>query len=163
MYILWLSIVKSRSSYMQNNFDYLPIWQVRATPGHTMGCVTYVTGDGPSQPQPRMAFTGDALLIRGCGRTDFQVMHLKYFSTSKIKSQDIPLVVVIFSLDGFTFILLGTDGLMKSPKNIRKNNGYCSKEHLFQFIVMLFVLFLKNDIYFRVEVQVNFISQCTHR
>ncbi|XP_015575440.2 persulfide dioxygenase ETHE1 homolog, mitochondrial isoform X1 [Ricinus communis] len=45
---------------------------VRATPGHTLGCVTYVTGDGADQPQPRMAFTGDALLIRGCGRTDFQ-------------------------------------------------------------------------------------------
>ncbi|CAK7351727.1 unnamed protein product [Dovyalis caffra] len=47
--------------------------EVRATPGHTLGCVTYVTADGPDQPQPRMAFTGDALLIRGCGRTDFQV------------------------------------------------------------------------------------------
>ncbi|KAK1301381.1 hypothetical protein QJS10_CPB12g00542 [Acorus calamus] len=46
--------------------------EVRATPGHTFGCVTYVTGDGPDQPQPRMAFTGDTLLIRGCGRTDFQ-------------------------------------------------------------------------------------------
>lgn len=46
--------------------------EVRATPGHTLGCVTYVTGDGPNQPQPKMAFTGDALLIRGCGRTDFQ-------------------------------------------------------------------------------------------
>eukprot|EP00262_Sarcandra_glabra_P021246 TRINITY_DN8868_c0_g1_i2.p1 TRINITY_DN8868_c0_g1~~TRINITY_DN8868_c0_g1_i2.p1 ORF type:complete len:310 (-),score=46.15 TRINITY_DN8868_c0_g1_i2:188-1117(-) len=46
--------------------------EVRPTPGHTLGCVTYVTGDGPDQPQPRMAFTGDALLIRGCGRTDFQ-------------------------------------------------------------------------------------------
>ncbi|XP_055801374.1 persulfide dioxygenase ETHE1 homolog, mitochondrial-like [Solanum dulcamara] len=46
--------------------------EVRATPGHTVGCVTYVTGDGVNQPQPRMAFTGDALLIRGCGRTDFQ-------------------------------------------------------------------------------------------
>lgn len=46
--------------------------EVRATPGHTEGCVTYVTGDGPNQPQTRMAFTGDALLIRGCGRTDFQ-------------------------------------------------------------------------------------------
>uniref|UniRef100_A0A2P2KJW4 persulfide dioxygenase n=1 Tax=Rhizophora mucronata TaxID=61149 RepID=A0A2P2KJW4_RHIMU len=46
--------------------------EVRATPGHTQGCVTYVTGDGSGQPQPRMAFTGDALLIRGCGRTDFQ-------------------------------------------------------------------------------------------
>ena len=40
--------------------------QVRETPGHTNGCVTYVTTD------ETMAFTGDALLIRGCGRTDFQ-------------------------------------------------------------------------------------------
>lgn len=39
---------------------------VRATPGHTAGCVTYVLDDCS------MAFTGDALLIRGCGRTDFQ-------------------------------------------------------------------------------------------
>lgn len=40
--------------------------QVRATPGHTNGCVTYVFHEG------RMAFTGDTLMIRGCGRTDFQ-------------------------------------------------------------------------------------------
>ena len=39
---------------------------VRETPGHTSGCVTYVLDDD------RMAFTGDALLIRGAGRTDFQ-------------------------------------------------------------------------------------------
>ena len=37
-----------------------------ATPGHTSGCTTYVLDD------QSMAFTGDALLIRGCGRTDFQ-------------------------------------------------------------------------------------------
>ncbi|THU59443.1 hypothetical protein C4D60_Mb07t02200 [Musa balbisiana] len=49
---------------------------VRATPGHTQGCVTYVTGNGPDQPYPRMAFTGDALLIHGCGRTDFQIFTL---------------------------------------------------------------------------------------
>lgn len=35
-----------------------------ATPGHTDGCMTFLW-DG-------RAFTGDALLIRGCGRTDFQ-------------------------------------------------------------------------------------------
>ena len=40
--------------------------QVRATSGHTDGCLTFVLDD------ERMAFTGDALLIRGCGRTDFQ-------------------------------------------------------------------------------------------
>ena len=40
--------------------------EVRATPGHTSGCLTYVLDD------ESMAFTGDCLLIRGCGRTDFQ-------------------------------------------------------------------------------------------
>ena len=40
--------------------------EVRETPGHTSGCLSYITLDRA------MAFTGDALLIRGCGRTDFQ-------------------------------------------------------------------------------------------
>jgi len=40
--------------------------EVRATPGHTRGCITYVLDD------ESMAFTGDCLLIRGSGRTDFQ-------------------------------------------------------------------------------------------
>ncbi len=39
---------------------------VRATPGHTAGCVTYVLDTED------MAFTGDCVLIRSCGRTDFQ-------------------------------------------------------------------------------------------
>ncbi|KAK7887000.1 hypothetical protein WMY93_026621 [Mugilogobius chulae] len=43
-----------------------PCLMVRETPGHTDGCMTLVTCD------ETMAFTGDALLIRGCGRTDFQ-------------------------------------------------------------------------------------------
>ncbi len=40
--------------------------EVRCTPGHTGACVTYVLDDHS------MVFTGDALLIRGCGRTDVQ-------------------------------------------------------------------------------------------
>ena len=40
--------------------------QVRKTPGHTNGCLTYVLDDRS------MAFTGDCLMIRGSGRTDFQ-------------------------------------------------------------------------------------------
>lgn len=40
--------------------------EVRATPGHTNGCLTYVLADRS------MCFTGDTLLIRGCGRSDFQ-------------------------------------------------------------------------------------------
>lgn len=40
--------------------------EVRSTPGHTDGCLTYVLDD------QSMAFSGDALLVRGCGRCDFQ-------------------------------------------------------------------------------------------
>src|SRR5437868_13074089 len=35
--------------------------EARSTPGHTGGCTTYVLDDRS------MAFTGDAILIRGCG------------------------------------------------------------------------------------------------
>jgi glyoxylase-like metal-dependent hydrolase (beta-lactamase superfamily II)/rhodanese-related sulfurtransferase len=40
--------------------------EARCTPGHTAGCVTLVLDDRSK------AFTGDCLLIRGTGRTDFQ-------------------------------------------------------------------------------------------
>jgi sulfur dioxygenase len=40
--------------------------EVRATPGHTAGCLSFVTSE------QCLAFTGDALLVRGAGRTDFQ-------------------------------------------------------------------------------------------
>jgi len=40
--------------------------ECRSTPGHTNGCMTYVWHE------KGMVFTGDALLIRKCGRTDFQ-------------------------------------------------------------------------------------------
>jgi glyoxylase-like metal-dependent hydrolase (beta-lactamase superfamily II)/rhodanese-related sulfurtransferase len=40
--------------------------EVRATPGHTNGCLSFVT------PEHERVFTGDALLVRGAGRTDFQ-------------------------------------------------------------------------------------------
>ena len=39
-------------------------FRVLSTPGHTDGCVSYSMSD--------RVFTGDALLIDGCGRTDFQ-------------------------------------------------------------------------------------------
>lgn len=69
--------------------------EVRETPGHTNGCVTYVTDDR------RRAFTGDALLIRGCGRTDFQQGSAKTLFGS-VHGQ-------IFSLDGETLLYPGHD------------------------------------------------------
>lgn len=50
--------------------DHIPFGRrhliARETPGHTAGCVTYVLDNRSC------AFTGDTLLVRGCGRTDFQ-------------------------------------------------------------------------------------------
>ena len=40
--------------------------EVRATPGHTTGCLSFVS------THHNTVFTGDALLVRGAGRTDFQ-------------------------------------------------------------------------------------------
>lgn len=40
------------------------VFQVLSTPGHTNDSVSYLLGD--------RVFTGDALLVRGTGRTDFQ-------------------------------------------------------------------------------------------
>ena len=57
-----------------------------STPGHTDGCMSFVLDD------KSMVFTGDTLLIRGCGRTDFQQgnsttlynsVHSKLFSLPK--------------------------------------------------------------------------------
>lgn len=39
---------------------------VRATPGHTSGCLSFVSDDC------RLVLTGDSLMIRGAGRCDFQ-------------------------------------------------------------------------------------------
>lgn len=42
------------------------VLEVRATPGHTEGCLSFV------DEKRTMVLTGDALLVRGAGRTDFQ-------------------------------------------------------------------------------------------
>jgi len=67
----------------------------RATPGHTSGCMVYVIDD------ESMAFTGDTLLIRGCGRTDFQQGNARTMYRS-IQSQ-------VLSLSGPTKLFPGHD------------------------------------------------------
>jgi len=68
--------------YEAVSFGSRKVYAVR-TPGHTVGCMSYVLDDCSA------VFTGDALLIRGCGRTDFQggsaetlydSVHLKLFN-----------------------------------------------------------------------------------
>ena len=64
---------------------------VLETPGHTNTCVTYVLDD------QGLAFTGDALLIRGCGRTDFQQgSPEKLFNSVRNKIFKLPLTTLLY-------------------------------------------------------------------
>lgn len=83
---------------------------VRATPGHTGGCLTYVSND------LKMAFTGDCLMIRGAGRTDFQAgdVHLMWKS---IHEQ-------IFSLPDDCFIYPGHDYLGRTVSTVREEKQF---------------------------------------
>jgi len=81
--------------------------KVFETPGHTEGCVTYVLHDN------LVAFTGDALLVRGCGRTDFQggsARHLFASVTQKIFT--LPDACALFpahDYKGFTHTTVGEE------------------------------------------------------
>jgi sulfur dioxygenase len=69
-----------------------------STPGHTAGCMSYIINN--------MVFTGDALLVRGCGRTDFQEgSSEKLFSSVREKLFNLPEDTVIYpahDYKGFT-------------------------------------------------------------
>lgn len=60
----------ARADVFLEDLEYVQFGSYRlyalSTPGHTEGCVSYVLND------LSRVFTGDTLLIRGCGRTDFQ-------------------------------------------------------------------------------------------
>lgn len=84
--------------------------EVRATPGHTDGCVTYVLDD------QSMAFTGDCLLIRGAGRCDFQQgnAHTMYRS---IKDQ-------IFTLPESCLVLPGHDYNGRTASTVQEEKRF---------------------------------------
>ncbi|CAL9129419.1 unnamed protein product [Musa acuminata var. zebrina] len=103
--------------------------EVRATPGHTQGCVTYVTGNGPDQPYPRMAFTGDALLIHGCGRTDFQAGNSRQLYQS-VHSQifTLPKETLIYpahDYKGFTVSTVGEE-MLYNPRLTKDEEAFKS-------------------------------------
>jgi sulfur dioxygenase len=84
--------------------------EVKATPGHTDGCVTYVLDD------LSRAFTGDTLLIRGCGRTDFQQGDARRLYRSV---QD-----KIFSLPDDTLIYPGHDYKGRTVTSVREEKAF---------------------------------------
>ncbi|MBN8554973.1 MAG: MBL fold metallo-hydrolase [Deltaproteobacteria bacterium] len=71
-----------------------------ATPGHTNSCTSYFCSD--------RVFTGDALLIRGCGRTDFQEGSAETLYASVTQK--------LFKLPGTTLVFPAHDykGMMNS-------------------------------------------------
>jgi len=81
--------------------------EIRAihTPGHTSGCTSYQIGN--------WVFTGDALLIRGCGRTDFQEgssEHLFHSVREKLfKLPDETIVYPAHDYKGFTHTTIGVE------------------------------------------------------
>ena len=84
--------------------------EVRATPGHTDGCITYVLDD------QTMAFTGDCLLIRGAGRCDFQQgnAHIMYRSITE----------QIFSLPDDCVIWPAHDYSGRTASSVREEKAY---------------------------------------
>ena len=86
---------------------------VRATPGHTDGCITYVLDD------KSIAFTGDCLLIRGAGRCDFQQGNAAVMYRS-IKEQ-------IFSLPDVCIIYPGHDYSGRTASTVAEEKQYNSR------------------------------------
>lgn len=84
--------------------------EVRATPGHTDGCLTYVSDDH------RMAFTGDCLLIRGAGRCDFQQGNASRLYHSITKQ--------IFSLPDDCMVLPGHDYAGRTMSSVGEERAH---------------------------------------
>ena len=86
--------------------------EVRATPGHTDGCLTYVL----FADEKIYAFTGDTLLIRGCGRTDFQQGDAKTLYRSVHRE--------IFSLPPETIIYPGHDYCGNTSSSVAEERAH---------------------------------------
>ncbi len=75
-----------------------------STPGHTNGCTCYFS-DG-------MLFSGDTLLIRGCGRTDFQsaTRHaLRQHHAKAVRAGDDTIVYPAHDYNGRTSSTIGEE------------------------------------------------------
>jgi glyoxylase-like metal-dependent hydrolase (beta-lactamase superfamily II)/rhodanese-related sulfurtransferase len=85
------------------------------TPGHTSGCLSYKLEN--------MIFTGDALLVRGCGRTDFQEgSSEKLFKSVREKLFELPDETIIYPAHdyrGFTKSSIGLEKMFNPRLNLK--------------------------------------------
>jgi len=88
------------------------MFEVRATPGHTDGCVSYILRTKTAT----FAFTGDTLLVRGCGRTDFQQGNARLLHENVHDR--------LFTLPGDTIICPGHDYKGRSVSTVEEERRY---------------------------------------
>lgn len=120
--------------------------EVLHTPGHTDGCVSYVLrGETP------MVFTGDALLIRGCGRTDFQAGDAEVLFSS-VRER-------LFTLADHTLVYPGHDYRGHTVSSIAEERAHNPRlrdgTSLAQFIDIMSNLRLANPKHMDVAVPAN--------
>jgi sulfur dioxygenase len=85
------------------------------TPGHTEGCISFLLEDRS------MIFTGDCLLIRGCGRTDFQQGSAhKLFHSIKGKLFTLPDTCIVYPAHDYSGRTASTIG---EEKNLNPRIG----------------------------------------
>jgi glyoxylase-like metal-dependent hydrolase (beta-lactamase superfamily II)/rhodanese-related sulfurtransferase len=99
-----------------------------STPGHTNGCLSYQLYD--------MVFTGDVLLVRGCGRTDFQEgSSHKLFASVREKLFSLPDNTTVYpahDYKGFTKTSIRTEKKYNPRLNLE-----ISEEHFVEIMANL--------------------------
>ena len=102
------------------------------TPGHTAGCMSYLLNDCSR------VFTGDTLLIRGCGRTDFQEGSSNTLYDS-VNSQlfTLPNSTVVWPAHNYAGLTASTIGDERSLNNrlaVEAPKGPISKTEFYQIM-----------------------------
>lgn len=99
------------------------------TPGHTAGSMSFFWETGATEEPVRHVFTGDTLLINGCGRTDFQSGSAEALYRS--------LTEVLFVLPEDTRVWPGHDYQSRTHSSIgheRRHNARVAGKTLSQFV-----------------------------
>ena len=100
---------------------------MRATPGHTEGCLSFV------HRRSRMVFTGDALLVRGAGRTDFQQGDAhRLFRSIREQLFTLPDDCVVYpahDYDGRTSSTIGEERALQPAHRRRRARGGLRRLH----------------------------------
>ena len=93
-----------------------------STPGHTAGCMSFILGD--------RVFTGDALLIRGCGRTDFQEGSAStLYASVKNKILELPMETTIYPAHDYKGLTRSSVALERAY-NPRLKDGVSESEFI---------------------------------